>query len=153
MYPLTISPYTVNVASATRYEFNSVGPKGTILKGVEITPLERRNIYNFGFGDVLPDGTIDDISETNNKDIIKVFATIIEIMQEYLRSNPPAILFFQGSTDQRTKVYQYVLQRYHEHFSGRFTITAISGKGNINQEVMYDPHTEEQYLAFLIRRK
>ena len=150
---MTVNPYKIVLANATRYEFNSLGPKGVIKKGVEITALDQQDTYNFGFGDVRPDGTIDDQTETNNEDIIRVFATVIEIMKDYIKNNPNATLYFDGSTDQRMLVYQYIVKRYHDVFTENFIITGILGKENGYQEVIYDPQSEEHYLAFLVQKK
>jgi hypothetical protein len=39
--------------------------------------LDFTNLYNLGFGDLLPDGKIDDKVTSNNGDIIKVLSTVI----------------------------------------------------------------------------
>ncbi|PSL36179.1 DUF6934 family protein [Chitinophaga ginsengisoli] len=67
---MNTNPYKVNSITAMQYEFESVGSKGTIKKGVEISPLEIPGYYNFGFGDVNKDSSMDDEAETNNGDLL-----------------------------------------------------------------------------------
>ncbi|MES2328710.1 MAG: hypothetical protein V4539_03840 [Bacteroidota bacterium] len=150
---MKVNSYKIQTTTATRYEFDSIGPKGVIKKAVEITALKRTNTFNFGFGDLREDGSINDKSETNNDDLLQVLSTVIKIMDEFIDKNPSAILFFQGSTDQRTKVYQYILKRNFEQFDRKFTITGISSGDGIPHEVAYDPYAEEIFLAFLITKK
>jgi len=152
-FNLNTNPYKVNSITATQYQFESVGSKGTIKKGVEISPLELPGYYNFGFGDANKDGSIDDEAETNNGDLLKVFSTIIKIMTDFLRTHPSSTLYFSGSTQQRTDVYNIILRRNYAEFSNLFDITAITKINNRNAEIEYDPHSTGKYLAFLIRKK
>jgi hypothetical protein len=39
-----------------------------------------------GFGDRLPDGSIDDTANSNNGDIVKVLATVIAVLKDLARS-------------------------------------------------------------------
>ncbi len=48
------TPYAHSREGLTRYRFSSIGRK-TIEKIVEFIPLEISNIFNLGFGDLLPD--------------------------------------------------------------------------------------------------
>lgn len=63
-----------------RYVFVSDGKK-KIQKIVDFVPLRQGNIINLGFGDLSPDGSIDDKANSNNGDIIKVLATVIDILK------------------------------------------------------------------------
>lgn len=146
-------PYKAEITNGRRYVFDSIGPKGTIKKVVEITALNRKDTFNVGFGDVRNDGTIDDQTETNNDDLIRVFATVIEIMRDFIDKNPSALLFFRGSTDQRTAVYQYILKRNFAQFAEKFNITGIIMIDGIPHQIEYDPMGGEPFLAFLIKKK
>ncbi len=57
----------------------SIG-KRDIIKSVEFTPTLKSNVYNLAFGDTLPNGELDDTTVSNNGDIIKIFATVIDIL-------------------------------------------------------------------------
>ncbi|QEH42616.1 hypothetical protein [Chitinophaga sp. XS-30] len=153
MNTLNVSPYKIQAKGLTKYEFESIGAKGAIKKGVEIFPLEVPGIYNFAFGDLLPDGTIDDEAETNNGDMPRVFSTVIEVMEKFLHAHPNASLFFSGSSPQRTNVYQLILKRYHERFSFSFQIIAFQTVNNEPLESIFDPEAEGNFLGFLVKRK
>jgi hypothetical protein len=149
-----VSNYTYDITrvSITRYEFYSVGPKGSFLKAVEIQALNRTNTFNVCFGDVYPDGCIDDRTETNNSDLRRVLGSVVHIIKEYLRNKPEAILYFQGSTPQRTTIYQYILRRYYEQFSLDYSITAILEEAGVYQQVIYEPDSGKRYFAFFIQK-
>lgn len=150
---MNTNPYKINSITATQYEFESIGAKGIIKKGVEISPLAAQNYYNFGFGDLNEDGSINDEAETNNGDLLKVFSTIIKIMTDFLSTHPSSTLYFSGSNQQRTDVYNIILRRNYSEFIQHFQITAIIKINNQNMEVEYDPSADEKYLAFLVREK
>ncbi|WP_120516627.1 DUF6934 family protein [Chitinophaga barathri] len=146
-------PYKVEVKNSTMYTFASNGPKGIFVKEVVITPLIKSGYYNFGFGDACPDGSIDDEVETNNGDLIKVFATIISIIEDFLEGNPGSTLYFTGSTPQRTVVYNIILKRYYLQFSRKYLITGIQRVNNILSETEYNPIEVEEYEGFFVRKK
>jgi len=71
-YDLVVSP------NRSRYEFVSVGPRGSIRKVVEYTYLDELAIWNLGFGDVNP--VTDEISDdviSDNEDGRKVMTTVL----------------------------------------------------------------------------
>jgi len=86
-------PYTRQ--HAYRYRFFSDG-KERIEKIAlfDSTPVD--NLYNFAFGDLLKDGTINIYANSNNGDVIKVFATVIQIVKLFTNENPSATVFFTG---------------------------------------------------------
>jgi hypothetical protein len=85
--PVSNHIYTITKVSITRYEFYSVGPKGSILKAVEIEALDRKNTFNVCFGDACPDGSIDDHTETNNSDLRRVLGSVV-----YIMNNSPSVI-------------------------------------------------------------
>src|ERR1700748_1610973 len=97
-------PYPYEQIHSTRYVFTSDGVR-KIRKVVGFTPLGIGNIINMGFGDQLPDGTIDDQADSNNGDITKVLATVIDIIKHFTTRHPKAVIYFRGSTPDRTKLY------------------------------------------------
>lgn len=90
--------YTATKKSTTIYEFISIGPKGQITKRIEFTPLRKRGYYNVAFGDVMKDGRVSDAVYSNNRDIVKVIATVIDTMKDFLKENSDVKLVFTGST-------------------------------------------------------
>jgi hypothetical protein len=58
-----------STAKELTYEFDSVGPKGTVTKVVTYREINVKDIYNLGFGDKDPDtGYVSDLVVTNNND-------------------------------------------------------------------------------------
>lgn len=145
------SPYKYNKEDAYRYTFISSG-KRDIEKVVEFTPTSVKNIYNLGFGDSLPNGEIDDIVNSNNGDIVKIFATIIDILQDFTEQNPSFIILFLGSTPRRTALYNRILKTYYQSFSKKFKITGIVKTNEGNVQVPFDPMSTNLYYSFLIKR-
>ena len=79
--------YEFSHNQAARYKFRSEGPR-SIEKIVEFTPTTFKNIFNLAFGDLLPDGTIDDIAKSNNGDIAKVLSTVVKILDDFTSRYP-----------------------------------------------------------------
>jgi hypothetical protein len=138
--------------SIYEYRFTSQGPNGSITKVVQIQPLTE-DIYNFSFGDLQQDGTVDDTVETNNRDVVKVLSTIIGIMQDFMRDRPDAKVFFTGSTQQRTNVYRLLISRYYKQLSRIYFISALEEIGGITQEIKFDPKYKGLLVGFFIMNK
>jgi hypothetical protein len=149
---MTYLPYSYKRPHSERYIFTSVGKK-RIEKVVDFVPIGVKNIMNLGFGDLLPDGSVDDTANSNNGDLIKVLATVLGILRDYTAEYPQAEVFFAGSTFERTKLYTRILKTYYPTFSKEFTISAIKGSENANNRIPFDPMaTNIEYLGFLIKR-
>jgi hypothetical protein len=145
-------PYLYNKEFSTRYRFFSIGKK-PVEKIVEFTPLAIENIFNLGFGDLLPDGSIDDKANSNNGDIIKVLSTIIYIIKDFTEENPELKIVFRGSTKERTALYQRIIKTHLDTFRKEFLITALEGPANSPKETPFDTEYTESYLAFFVKRK
>jgi uncharacterized protein DUF6934 len=144
------SPYIYNKESGNRYNFISSGNR-SIIKVVEFTPTSK-NIYNLGFGDLLPDGEIDDTVKSNNGDIIKVFATVIDILQDFTKINPSFIIAFEGSTFERTRLYNRIIRTYYQSFRKTyFVLGAIETEAG-RESVPFDPTTALVYSVFFVKR-
>jgi hypothetical protein len=137
---------------STRYLFLSSGRR-RVSKIVVFTVLEQKNFYNLGFGDLLPNGEIDDKANTNNGDMIKVLSTIIHIIMDFTELNRGAKIAFMGSTKERTALYQRILSNYLNSFGKEFTVTALKGPVNKPFETIFDPAYDGPYLAFFVKRK
>jgi hypothetical protein len=138
---------------ATRYTFVSKGRKGAILKVVQFTPTSVKNILNLSFGDLQPDGLIDDTVNTNNNDIIKVMATVIDIVNDFTTENPYIKIVFTGNSQVRTSMYFRILKMYYTDFRKTYVITALVKDGGQFAEVPFEPVNGGKYLAFFVRRK
>jgi hypothetical protein len=144
-------PYTYQRVRPRRYVFFSEG-KHRIKKVVDFSPLGIGNILNLGFGDLQPDGSVDDKANSNNGDIIRVLATVVDILKDYTAQYPNAVIYFKGSTAERTKVYGRILRSYYEIFSKDFMIMGMVGTKNESTTVPFDPQIDFDFLAFLVKR-
>jgi hypothetical protein len=142
-------PYTT--LSVTRYTFMSVGRK-RIEKVVEFSDFGLKNTFNLAFGDLLPDGTIDDLANSNNGDIVKVLATVISILKDFTAKNPKAYIAFTGSTDERMKLYTRILKSYYPTFKKEFKISGFLKTEKGYSEIAFTPEQNIDYTVFLIKR-
>ncbi len=128
------------------YEFESIGPKGTIRKVVRFTEIYE-GIYNLGFGDLdeSADKIIDDIV-TNNGDGEKILITVATIADDFTKRNPNAIIFIEGSTKSRTRLYQINIAKYWMEINKTFEI-----RGLLNDKWMLFKN-DVNYDAFLALR-
>jgi hypothetical protein len=149
---MTKAPYLHSWDGLTRYSFFSTGRR-PVKKIVEFTPLAFKNLYNLGFGDLMANGKIDDIVNSNNGDIIKVLSTVIHIVKDFTETNPEAKIAFKGSTIERTVLYQRIIITYLSTFKKEFLITALEGPVSQPKETVFDPEYKGVYLAFFVKRK
>ncbi len=145
------SPYPYNQIRSRQYTFFSIG-KMKIEKVVDFVSLGENNIINLGFGDLRPDGTVDDKVNSNNGDIVKVMATVVEILKHFTTNNPEAIIFFRGSTEERNQLYARILKTYYPTFSKDFILLAMIGNKEDNEVILFDPTMNIKYFAFLIKK-
>lgn len=108
------------------FYFKSIGPK-TLIKKVEFQRLRSVDFYNLALGDVDERGEMDVYSVSDNGDMHKVLATVIQIVTVFLEANPDAIVVVQGSTKERTRLYQIVIGRELQRFNERFLIAGYNG--------------------------
>ena len=144
-------PYPFVQVEPTRYKFFSLG-RNRIEKIVDFVPYNIKNIINLEFGDLLPDGSIDDKIASNNGDIGKVLSTVIMIVKHFTAKNPQAVIYFSGSTVERTRLYARILKTYYAAFREEFMIYGIIETEKDSQRIPFDPCAQTNYLAFLIRR-
>ena len=145
------TPYLYEGIGQERYIFTSTGKK-TIVKIAEFTRATDGNIVNLGFGDLLPDGRLDDRAISNNGDIIKIFATLIVIIKEFAARFPHLKIAFTGSTPERTKMYNRILTMYYTEFSREFKITGIIEHPKMRGEVDFEPDILRKYLFYFVKK-
>lgn len=135
-----------------RYTFTSIGSRA-IQKVVEFTRFEfSENLYNLAFGDLQSDGEINDQVRSNNGDLIRIMATLIQIIIDFTNERPEAKIFFSGSTDHRTRLYKRIIKTYYNRFSKSFVITALIEEEGSFLQVPFDPQESREYLYFLIEK-
>lgn len=113
--------------SRLEYKFHSEGPRGIIRKHIY---YERRqdksNVYNLAFGDV-DDGIFSDVVVTNNKDTELVLATIAATVDIFFEAYSDAWIFFEGSTETRTRLYRMAISRHLEELRHKYEIFGLIG--------------------------
>jgi hypothetical protein len=143
--------YSYTQEFAYQYRFVSVGNE-RIEKIIIFSSTPKDNVFNFGFGDLTVDGTVDYFSNSNNGDMVRIFATIIKILENFTLKHPFSQVIFSGSTPRRTLLYRRILGTYYNSFSNEFIISALVQQDNRIKEVFFDPVGKEEYLAFLVKR-
>jgi hypothetical protein len=138
-------------ANKIAFEFISEGPKGSILKGVFFSKVKikgMKNLYNLALGDKnIRTGKIDYRVITDNQDRDKVLATVAETIIIFTNVYPKAQIYFEGSNNVRTRLYQMAISKYIDELTETFVI-----KGYIVD--MWFPYEKNvNYEAFLITRK
>jgi hypothetical protein len=134
-----------------RYTFVSTG-RTSIIKAVDFSPVGIDNVYNLGFGDLLPDGSFDVNVKSNNGDILKVLSTVVQVTRDFTTRIPGIEIFFIGSTAERTKLYARILKMYYNEFCKEFKIRGLIANGDSYKEVPFEPQTAFEYFAFLIKK-
>jgi hypothetical protein len=119
---------------------------------VEFTNVGIENVYNLAFGDLLPNGAIDDSSNSNNGDIVKVLATVISILKDFTERNPMAYIVFTGSTEERIRLYRRILRSYYSTFNKDFKIMAYIQTDDTYTQVAFDPEIKADYEVFIVKR-
>jgi hypothetical protein len=142
-------PYTVS-KTFLDFEFESAGPQGKIKKIVRYTFQNANGITycNLGFGDLNPvTGKIDDLVISNNKDRSKILATVAATVLLFTEQFPDMMIYAEGSTPVRTRLYQIGIMMNWEEIKPVLDIYGYSkGKwGKFKRTVNYE--------AFIVLRK
>lgn len=133
------------------YEFYSEGPKGRIRKMIRFTLLKKADLqyYNLCFGDITADkAKIDDFIVTDNKDAERILATVAAAIVEFTNRFPDALVYAEGSTQSRTRLYQMGINKYWKEINKNFDVFGLT-------EDMGFVHFRKNhnYAAFVVRRK
>ena len=144
LYPITKVPENYY------YEFFSEGPKGPIKKVVQYHRIEAADemIFNLAFGD-WNDRTrrIDDKIKSNNGDTEKILATVASTVVRFTDEHPGAIIYIEGSTPARTRLYQMGINK---HWSIIYPTVRIEGLANGKWEEF---RKDYNYECFLLKRR
>ncbi|MCU0338343.1 MAG: hypothetical protein MUE30_00535 [Spirosomaceae bacterium] len=99
-------------SDALFFEFQSVSETKIINKIIVYTPIPNSpNFYNLALGDVLDNGEISDLTISNNDDLDKVIATVIQTMFRFFEKYPENYIYFKGSTPERTRLYRIIISK------------------------------------------
>lgn len=106
-----------------RYNFRSVSSEKEVLKVVRFSETQLDDIYNLSLLDRLPEGSEStDKTESKNKDMNVVLATVMQIIVDFLDRNPLWIVYIEGSEEKRKRVYQILLNREYDRLHDKFVI-------------------------------
>ena len=140
-YPFTSSD------SFFEYTFFSEGPQGRITKVVQLKLIDaQNNVYNLAFGDWNSDTkVINDLVVTNNNDRDKILATLAAIVVHFSNQFPLALVFAQGSTPARTRLYRIGITLNYDEISEIFDVFGLQDQWEVFKLGI-------NYHAFLVRR-
>ena len=127
------------------YLFVSHSDEKEITKVVAYIPLSEKR-YNLGFGDLI-NLQVSDTEISNNGDGAKVLATVIKTMFLFFEKYPAYSVVIEGSTPRRTRIYNWLLDRYLEQLLDRFTIYGL--KDGVVE--VFEKHNK--YSSFEIKLK
>lgn len=128
-------------------EFYSHGRNGVVLKRVIFSKTRASEFYMLGFGSVDENNEINDLTVTNNGDTEKILATIYDIVINYTDRYPDRMIYFEGSTPARTRLYRRAIGLNLGDLSTEFFIY-----GYYNDEFV--PFEKNMVISgFLIKRK
>ncbi len=128
-------------------DFMSEGKKGRIPKRIVFYATELENVYNLAFGDMDENGEINDQCISDNGDRNKILATVANVTKKYAERYPDRLIFFQGSTNERTRLYRMAVGLNLKELSEQFDIYAY-----VNEEIMLFKQ-DLPITAFLIKKK
>lgn len=133
--------------SLSTFEFVSEGPTGRIIKIIQFSPTNLKDVYNLAFGNKDHTGQIDDISISNNGDSEKVLATVVMAIYAFTDKYPETWIYATGSTSSRTRLYRMGVSKYYAEAKNDFEIYGeLKGGWEIFK-------LGKDYAGFLIKRK
>lgn len=136
------------VRTEFRYELFSSSAEKVVKKVVLFTETSASMVYNLALLDELENGELSDISETNNSDLVMVMATVIQIINEFLRLKPNYFVIFKGSDERRQRLYRIIISRELLKIQKKFEIF-----GGIGDDFIADFEPNKEYDFYIIRQK
>ena len=117
-------------ADATQFFFESIGSKGIIQKTVIFTQTSNVSIYNLALCDVdLATNFLDDLSVSNNGDMAKIIATVVQILYIYLTRYPDRSIIFAGNTPARNRLYRIAINQTYSELDKMFSLLGFRNGG------------------------
>lgn len=143
--------YSISEDYAT-FEFESLGPKGSIGKVVEFTLFDKFDdgtpMLNLAFGDLIGYGnSFSDTAKSNNGDRQKVLATVASIVLDITDRFGNVAVYAEGSTATRTRLYQMGINAFKNEIEARFSVKGLTTSGWEKFK------SGVNYSAFLVTRK
>lgn len=115
--------YKFSKSNELYFDFISEGWKGRVHKRVRFHEIPNYGFYNMGLCDIDPEtGEENYNSNTNNGDRDTVLATVAEICEAFFEIYPQHTIYFKGTTDSRTRLYQMAINHYFYELELKFHI-------------------------------
>ncbi|MBO9617273.1 MAG: hypothetical protein J7619_31605 [Dyadobacter sp.] len=105
--------------------FESCSSGCTIPKIVEFDEIEI-GTFNLAFGDIDSHGRLNDSVVSNNGDMEKVLATVVQVVLTFLEKYPTRRVYFSGNSPARNRLYRAILSRDIENWSNVFEVDGIT---------------------------
>jgi hypothetical protein len=151
-YPVRYEVYEDLKRSSNEFEyrFTSVGPKGKIPVVIQFNQLDNPHEFNLAFGVMVENDNIDDNSRINNGDRDKILASVIAAIDSFTAEHPDNVVYFKGSTESRTRLYQIAITLNLDELVEHFDIFG----GLFDSYFYWEKFTKSRrYTAFAVRRK
>lgn len=129
-----------------RYDFISISNERKVQKVVRFRLTNLEDLYSLSLLDVLPDGTTSDSTETNNRDMNTVLATVMRIAIDFLDKYPYYSIAIQGSDAKRQRLYQIIVSRELDFIQQQFNV--LGGNGS-----QVEPFRKDSAYEFFIFSK
>jgi len=135
------------------FMFISQGRHGDLVKIVSFDAIiGLDNTFNLALGTMLPGGTMDYDTISNNGDRNKILATVAQIVNIFIEHHPGKNVYITGSDTRRTLLYQRAISYGYDYLVEMFNIY-----GDVS---IYSPITEvepfdktKNYSGFLVEGK
>jgi hypothetical protein len=135
------------------FTFVSKGRHGELNKVVSFNEIPGfNNVFNLALGTILPDGTTDFITTTNNGDRNKVLVTVTDIVLKFTERHPGKRVYITGSDNRRTVLYQRAIAYGYDELIRIFNIYGDMTTDSPGNEFELFNATKS-YSGFLIERK
>jgi hypothetical protein len=86
-----------------------------------------KDLYNLGFGDyATKTGKVLDLVVSNNKDQIKILATVATTVVDFMSHHPDCAIVVRGTTPARTRLYRMNISRHHNEIAKLFDLQCLT---------------------------
>ncbi|KAA0989518.1 DUF6934 family protein [Dyadobacter aurulentus] len=139
--------YPYEIFKEYTYEFVSVSKDKNVRKLVAFTETGRENVFNLALFDILDSGECCNITETRNRDMTTVMATIFRIVATFLEIDKEYVVVFRGNDSRRHRLYRIAISRELKNLSEKYVILGI----NEDRIEYFQP--DQSYKLYIITNK
>ncbi len=144
---MNLDHYLLSSIGDSEFKFVSEGIQGQILKIIRFSVIDQeKRIVNLGFGDFDAEtGVVDDRVVSSNQDTDKILATVAQATLLFCQNYPNALIYAEGSTLARTRLYQMALNKHWQTVSDHFLVWGLQ------HDLWHSFETGKNYDAFLAK--